>query len=390
MNRARWLLLLAAALVWPDTPPATAALTREVGTRTMPGVVFLLAGDIKGGKLVPVGTGSGSILTAEGAVLTNRHVIWDKKNDKLFDFVAIGLLKAYDQAPELTCLAVPGNSLIDADLDLALVKCETDMQGRPYRASGWPTIPVGKSDDLLPGATEIFVMGYPGVGGSTIHVTRGTVSGFIGKDGGSGRFWIKTDAAIARGNSGGTAIDELGNLIGIPTAVFPGAADIGEKVGLVRPVELARVLVDRALSGWEPEARPAEPPPATPPPQSPALADVACAHQTGISVTGRVLANDNHQGIEGAFVVVLKPGVKRSAIANDYSNIDPVVLTYGLSDQDGRFHLPCPIPADQKFTVVVLARGFVELSSDDVLDTHGAPETYEPWNGKIFLQRVEK
>jgi S1-C subfamily serine protease len=367
--------------------PAPAALSRDVGSRTMPGVVFLLAGYFKDQKLVPVTSGSGTVLTPEGAILTNHHVIYDKKKGKLFDFVAIGLFKAFDEAPEMTCLAIPRNSILEKDLDLAVVKCEADLQGRPYRASSWPTIPVGDSGDVVPGATEIFIMGYPGVGGQTIHVTRGTVSGFLGKDGGSGRFWIKTDAAIAHGNSGGTAIDDAGTLIGIPTAVFPGQRDIGEKVGLIRPVELARDLIERAQTGWEPTPPP-EPAPPVPPAEMPAAPDATCAAETGVTLSGRVLANDNHAGIEGAFVVVLKPGTRRSAVKADYSNVDDLVLTYALSDHEGAFKVPCPVPRDTKFSVLVLAKGFVELSADEVLSTHGVPDAFEPWGGKIFLQRA--
>jgi S1-C subfamily serine protease len=369
---------------------AHANLPKEVGQRTMPATVFLVAGDTKHGKLVPVSSGSGTILTADGAILTNHHVIFDKEHKRLHDFVAVGLLKAYDQSPELTCMAIPRHGLIDRDLDLAVVKCEEDLSGKPFHASGWPTIPIGSSDDLMPGASEVFVIGYPGVGGPTIHVTRGTVSGFLGKEGGAGRFWVKTDAAIAHGNSGGTAIDDDGNLVGIPTAVFPGQADLGERVGLLRPVELAKELIQKAQGGWDPaapvagadgDARPIPPPPAS--------STVSCGYQSGVSVSGRVLVSDNSAPIEGAYVVVLKPGLKRKDLKNDYSNLDSVHVTYGISDQDGSFNLPCPLPRDEVFTVVVLAKGFVELAGDGVLSTSKAPDRYEPWGGKVFLQRSE-
>jgi S1-C subfamily serine protease len=369
--------------------PAGAALSREVGARAMPAVVFLVAGDFKNGKLIPVASGSGSILTPDGAVLTNHHVVWNAKKGQLFDFVAVGLLKGYDQSPELTCVAIPRRSLLDRELDLALIKCEHDLQGRPFRAAGWPTIPVGSSEDLIPGASEVFIIGYPGVGGPTVNVTRGTVSGFLGKDRGAGRFWIKTDAAIAHGNSGGTAIDEQGLLVAIPTAVRPGEPDIGERVGLMRPVELARDLIARAQSGWSPEGEapaPAPEPPASPPAELPS---VACAYQDGVSIAGRVIARDSGAGVEGAFVIVLAPGKKRGEVARDYSNLDALTLTYGISDQDGDFHLPCPVPRDARLTVVVLAKGFVELAADDVLDTRGAPDRFIPWGGKIYLQRAE-
>src|SRR5262249_59810411 len=165
----------------------------------------------------------------------------------------------------------------------------------PFRAHGWPTIPVGSSKDLVPGVTEIFVIGYPGVGGPTINVTRGTVSGFLGREGGAGRDGIKTDAAIAQGNSGGTAIDEEGNLVGTPTGVARGQADLGERVGLLRPVELARGLIERAAGGWDPA-------PAAEKPSMPAASSagtLTCAVDKGVTVSGHVYASDNSLPIEG-------------------------------------------------------------------------------------------
>src|SRR5262249_17290730 len=99
--------------------PGRANLPREIGQKTMPGVAF--GGDFKGGKLVPISSGSGTILTADGAVLTNYHVVADKEKKRVRDVVAIGLLKAYDQSPEITCIALPKHGILDPDLDLAVV-----------------------------------------------------------------------------------------------------------------------------------------------------------------------------------------------------------------------------------------------------------------------------
>lgn len=381
MNRLALALLLVLA---PSV--AQANLPKEVGQRAMPGVVFLVAGDLKRGKLVPISSGSGTILTPDGAILTNHHVIYDKGRHRLYDFVAVGMLKAYDQSPELTCMATPRHALLDTDLDLAVVKCEEDLSGKPYRARGWPTIPVGGSNDLIPGSSEVFVIGYPGVGGPTIHVTRGTVSGFLGKDGGAGRFWIKTDAAIAHGNSGGSAIDEAGSLVGIPTAVFPGAADIGERVGLMRPIELAKPLIAKAEGWWpgtDPDAEPTETGP------KPPIAAPTCAQAGGVTLAGHVYVSDNSAAIEGAYVVVLKPGLRRRDVKSDYANLDELALVYSVSDQDGAFTMPCPVPRDQVYTVLVLAKSFVELVGDGVLSTRNVPDRFEPWGGKIFLQKAD-
>jgi S1-C subfamily serine protease len=364
-----------ALLFWP--PSATQAnLPKDIGQRDMPAVVFLLAGDLRSGKLVPVSSGSGTILTADGSILTNHHVIYDKDQKRLHDFVAVGLLKAYDQPPELTCMAVPAHGLIDVDLDLAVLKCEQDLSGKPYRPQAWPTIPIGESKDLVPGVSEVYVIGYPGIGGPTINVTRGTVSGFLGREGGAGRFWIKTDAAIAHGNSGGTAIDEQGKLVGIPTAVFVGQEDLGERAGRMRPVELAMPLIARAVAGWDPAP-------------GPAAGTRACAIEKGVTVSGHVYASDNSAPIEGAYIIVLRPGVRRKEVKSDYSNVDALYVTYTISDQNGSFNMPCPIPRNQTFTVVVLAKGFVELSGDDVLNTAKTPDRFEPWGGKVYLQRLE-
>src|SRR5262249_44981136 len=156
-----------------------------------------------------------------------------------------------------------------------------------------------------------------------------------------GRDWIKTDAAIAHGNSGGTAIDEDGKLVGIPTAVAPGQADLGERVGLVRPVDLARGLIDRA-AGWDPA--PAAEAPAMP--AAPA-GTLSCAADKGVIVSGHVYASDNSRPIEGAYVVILKPGSRRRDVKNDYSNLDSLYVTYTISDQDGSFNMPCPVPRNQ-------------------------------------------
>jgi S1-C subfamily serine protease len=58
------------------------------------------------------------------------------------------------------------------------------------------------------------------------------------------RGWIKTDAEINPGNSGGMAINERGELIGVPTIVVSGREVTG-KIGVIRPINLAYPLIDR-------------------------------------------------------------------------------------------------------------------------------------------------
>jgi hypothetical protein len=76
-------------------------------------------------------------------------------------------------------------------------------------------------------------------------LTKGSVSGFVA---GEGRVqaWIKTDARIAPGNSGGGAFDEGGNLVGVPSAVYY-VEELGlEGSGRIRPIDLALTLIEEA------------------------------------------------------------------------------------------------------------------------------------------------
>jgi hypothetical protein len=77
---------------------------------------------------------------------------------------------------------------------------------------------------------EIFVIGFPNIGGSSITISKGIVSGFTKA---SGVSWIKTDASISGGNSGGAAVNEKGELVGVPT--MASAGEDGEIVDC-RPV----------------------------------------------------------------------------------------------------------------------------------------------------------
>jgi Trypsin-like peptidase domain len=69
------------------------------------------------------------------------------------------------------------------------------------------------------------VLGYPGIGGETITSSKGAVSGFASERSVDGRAWIKTDATIAGGNSGGMVVNMAGQLIGVPTRASAGETE---------------------------------------------------------------------------------------------------------------------------------------------------------------------
>lgn len=189
--------------------------------------------------------GSGSVVDAEaGVILTNYHVISDPESGRGIDpneeiFIAIAP-PGSNQPPEILYVARVAQA--DARLDLAVLQITAlDGGGSLPSDLGLTAIPLGDSTSVAIG-DEIAVLGYPGLGGDTITLTRGTVSGFVDE-------WIKTDAEINHGNSGGVAIDAAGELIGVPTAGVSEEADaehLPGKIGLVRPIDMAKELLERA------------------------------------------------------------------------------------------------------------------------------------------------
>ncbi|KAA3659329.1 MAG: hypothetical protein DWQ04_22600, partial [Chloroflexi bacterium] len=154
------------------------------------------------------------------------------------DRLAISITERSDDAPVLTYYAdIVAQS---PELDLAVLKISSRLDGKSIARLKLPHIPVGDSDDLELGDI-LSIFGYPGIGGETVTFTSGSVAGFTKQKGvRARRAWIKTDATIAGGNSGGTAVNHDGKLVGIPTQAAAGE-------GIV-PVD-ARPVVDTNKDG---------------------------------------------------------------------------------------------------------------------------------------------
>ena len=151
-------------------------------------------------------------------------------------------------APVLKYLAKMVKSTQDLDLAmLQIVGLLDDAQAELPKNLGLIAIGRGNSDELLPG-DEMAVIGYPGLGGSTVTFTEGVVSGFLDEDADGVYEWIKTDTEVNPGNSGGLAIDRNGDFVGVPTAGY-SRADVAGKISLVRPGVLALQFYDNAALG---------------------------------------------------------------------------------------------------------------------------------------------
>lgn len=167
--------------------------------------------------------GSGVIVSTDGYILTNYHVISGA------DAIQVGI------ADGRTAVArVVG---MDPDTDLALLK---------VGMSHLKPIDMGRSDDLHVGDVVLAIGDPYGVGQT---VTQGIVSALGRSQLGLSTFenFIQTDAAINPGNSGGALVDARGRLVGINTALYsPSGGSNG--IGFAIPVNLARGVMQQLIA----------------------------------------------------------------------------------------------------------------------------------------------
>jgi S1-C subfamily serine protease len=132
---------------------------------------------------------------------------------------------------------------IDTSLDLALLKLDL------VESKKLPTLQLNYVELGLD--ESIRVVGYPGVGGDTITLTNGVISGI---DNSSSAKFYKVSAKISHGNSGGPVVNQAGELIGIATAGFAADVDcptqdtctvLDESIGLVRPIKFAQSFIEK-------------------------------------------------------------------------------------------------------------------------------------------------
>ncbi|WED67135.1 trypsin-like peptidase domain-containing protein [Synoicihabitans lomoniglobus] len=171
-----------------------------------------------GAKRFTSGVGSGVIVSADGLILTNAHVVGPR---------------AVEINVTLANLERVGAALVGWDhwTDLALLR----LDAAELKRKGF-TLTVGQfgdSESLYPGQT-VFAVGTPH--GLTRTVTRGIISnprrffsdsrGVRGYETGLFNTWLQTDAAINPGNSGGPLVDESGAVVGINSRGYLGADNL--------------------------------------------------------------------------------------------------------------------------------------------------------------------
>ncbi len=183
------------------------------------------------GEEAQSGLGSGVIVSSNGYVLTNNHVIEGADEIEVFlNDSRHGVAKVIGTDP---------------DTDLAVLKIELDQL---------PVIVLGNSDSLEVG-DQVLAIGNPFGVGQT--VTSGIVSALGRNQLGINTFenFIQTDAAINPGNSGGALVDTNGNLLGINTAIYSrSGGSMG--IGFAIPVSTAKMVLEglvrdgQVTRGW--------------------------------------------------------------------------------------------------------------------------------------------
>lgn len=203
-------------------------------------------------------TGSGTVLSEDGYILTNYHVMGDIEKEELYNargFAGIAVnpptLKG-QPVLKFTAVMVRGNPALDLAV-LRIVGLLEDAEAPLPDNLGLSPIKMGNSDDLLIG-DEVSAIGFPTIGGDTVTFTTGIVSGFLDEDRDGVFEWIKADVNINHGNSGGLAINEAGEMIGVPTA---GNTDLGT-IGLIRDGNLAFDFYRKAVAGFDPPVQTSE------------------------------------------------------------------------------------------------------------------------------------
>lgn len=161
-------------------------------------------------RLTLFSSGSGVIINSSGIVLTNRHVAIledDFDNTERESSYVICLTEEINKEPE--CKYTGKLIASNKDLDVALLKIE-NIAGYGNKNT-FSFLNLNASDSTSVN-NEVTALGYPSIGGDTITITKGVISG---KENKHDKNWLKTDAIISYGSSGGAAIDSSAGIIGI-------------------------------------------------------------------------------------------------------------------------------------------------------------------------------
>ncbi|MBI3995914.1 MAG: trypsin-like peptidase domain-containing protein [Nitrospirae bacterium] len=208
-------LLFFALLFW-EARGAGAYTPKEIYQTIGPGVVLILASD--DGRLGSGGTGS--ILRADGLVITNAHVVINKETNRPYRRLSLFLKPERvtgNMDKDLTRRVEAKLVAHDAALDIALLR----MENPP---AGLTVVSLGNPEEVAIG-DPVVAIGHPETGGLWT-LTTGTISAEIENfNGVKGKDIFQTETSLNRGNSGGPLLDGRGAMVGVNTMISRKAAD---------------------------------------------------------------------------------------------------------------------------------------------------------------------
>jgi serine protease Do len=213
---------LASAGGQADVPGIVRELSKSIVTINTKGFP---SADLFGSSQVPEGAGTGIVLSKDGFVLTNAHVIADAQTIKV---------------------TIPGGKTCQADVvgrdrtnDVAVVKCRNVTDFVPAA--------LGKSGEMKVGESVVAIGNALGLEGNPT-VTTGILSATnraLEGDGERLTGLLQTDAAINPGNSGGPLVNARGQVVGMNTAIYQNTNNIGFAI----PIDSILPIVEKIRSG---------------------------------------------------------------------------------------------------------------------------------------------
>ena len=213
-----------------DSPAATGCDVRSVADDVLPSVVTISANGASG-----AGTGSGEVISADGYILTNNHVISGAANG--------GSVEVLFSDGKSVPATIAGRDILS---DLAVLKVDPTFHIEPIeigRSSsvhvGQPVValgaPLGLSGTVTAGIVSALdrMVNVPAENGATAIITAA----------------VQTDASINPGNSGGALVDCDGDVVGVPTAgaAPPGGGGGSVGLGFAIPVDFAMDIANQLI-----------------------------------------------------------------------------------------------------------------------------------------------
>ena len=247
-------------------PNKTTLSTTEIVQQVSPAVVSVYVMEHVGDTTSPLFTGSGFIVSSEGYVVTNEHVVTEVSEGADYDIIVV--VPGYDIPIDATLVGT------DVQTDIAVLKL--DEQGEEF-----PYVTLGDSDMLQVGELVVAI-GNP-LGRLQGTVTVGVVSALDRQINNNGYTLdlLQTDASINSGNSGGPLINSFGEVIGVTNAKI----STGEGLGFAIPISDVEDEIQSIINyGY-----------------------VANRPYLGITV-GNVASDAYYGAVEGVYVAEVDPG----------------------------------------------------------------------------------